>query len=212
MTWKKVDTPLRLIKYYSQKSTYPLRKTIDTYEKHYILLNPILMLLYQFLTAWSKMFNAFGRSDSSWIFWSQMKPAQIHTVCFAGLFGADMIKFGCYLYLGIACSCSQRSNQAGCSEETRGYRSWDDFDMLTMFYLNLVIIRSGNKSAPLETYQQFEMNLDCFSFYVLSFPQSTSFLREFLARIDISRLHWISQLSCATGWGAVPCAVAHRLT
>ena len=40
--------------------------------------------------------------------------------------------------LGHTCSCSQRSKQAGCKEETRGYRSWDDFDIiLTMFYFSI---------------------------------------------------------------------------
>lgn len=177
------------------------------------------MLLYQFLTAWSKMCNAFGRSDSSWIFWSQMKPAQIHTVCFAGLFGADIIQFGCYLYLGITCSCSQRSNQAGCKEETRGYRSWDDFDMLTMFYLNLVIMRIIHILDSVATKVPLSKLINIlkwiwivFHFICCPSHKVPSFVREFLARIDISRLHWISQLSCATGWGAVPCAVAHRLT
>ena len=163
------------------------------------------MLLYQFLTAWSKMCNAFGRSDSSWIFWSQMKPAQIHTGCFAGLFGADMIQFGCYLYLGIACSCSQRSNQAGCKEETRGYCSWDD--------LIIHILDSVATIVPLsKLINILKWIWIVFHFMCRPSHKVPSFLREFLARIDFSRLHWISQLSCATGWGAVPCAVAHRLT
>ena len=42
------------------------------------------------------------------------------------------------LVLGHTCSCSQRSKQAGCKEETRGYCSWDDFDIiLTMFYFSI---------------------------------------------------------------------------
>ena len=130
------------------------------------------------------------------------------------------------LVLGHTCSCSQRSKQAGCKEETRGYCSWDDFDIiLTMFYFSIhasdlvekTVANDGWKrgtwSCPSRNLWTICNQLDCFSFCVLFFAQGPSFLCELLARIDFSRLHWISQLSCATGWGqSHVCCGAHILT